>query len=252
MDRRLAAILIIAVGVVAACSVEPGRSARPSALAAASPTPTLNPNQLEELRRSAGVSLAPPPTMTPAETEVASAPTTGPTPVPSPYDAALEAMLPSSLRNVPLTRYSVPITWFATDGDMCSFVCPEEPVRLSAASGVDPAAIVFGVAYADRSSDLKAAIMALRFPKIPTAQLVDIRVKERGPIGTTADLPTDTRPLTVGSRAVTWATYPPFYDEEGGEYLLATGDVLFIVVGAPPTAAGAVPDDVKLAIGSLP
>ena len=62
--------------------------------------------------------------------------------------------------------------------------------------GVDPAAIVFGVAYADRSSDLKAAIMALRFPKIPTAKLVDIRVKEGG--STTTDLPTT--PRLVGSR----------------------------------------------------
>jgi hypothetical protein len=42
------------------------------------------------------------------------------------------------------------------------------------------------------------------------------------------------------------------YQEESGEYLLATDDVLFVVLGEPPSASDVVPDDVRLAIGSLP
>ena len=139
----------------------------------------------------------------------------GPTPVRSPYDAALEAMLPSSLRDVPLTRYSVPIT-----RSRPAATCVRSSARRAGAAvcriGVDAAAIVFGVAYADRSSDLKAAIMALRFRRSrpPSWSTSGSR---SGSVGTTTDLPTDARDLTVGSRAVTWATYPPFYEDDHGE-----------------------------------
>ena len=49
-----------------------------------------------------------------------------------------------------------------------------------------------------------------------------------------------------------WVTYPPFFHQEQGEHLLATGDVLFVVLGEPPSGSGTVPADVGLVIEALP
>ena len=58
--------------------------------------------------------------------------------------------------------------------------------------------------------------------------------------------------MQVGDRAVVWATWPPFYAERQGEYLLEHADVLFIVQGAPPAPDGTVSGDVALLIEALP
>src|SRR4029077_18477607 len=93
----VAAMATVAV-LVMACSVDPTASGRAA-------KPTLNPNQLEMLRRSAGVSPTPSPVTTPDPAAASAGPTApaAATPVPSPYDAALEAMLPSSIHGLPLT-----------------------------------------------------------------------------------------------------------------------------------------------------
>jgi len=58
--------------------------------------------------------------------------------------------------------------------------------------------------------------------------------------------------VKAGSRTATWVTWPPFFRPEEGEYLLSSGDVLFIVVGTPPGKDGKVPDDVRTMVESLP
>jgi hypothetical protein len=51
---------------------------------------------------------------------------------------------------------------------------------------------------------------------------------------------------------VAWTTYPPFFLPAPGEYLLASGDELFMVAGDPPNADGTVHHDVALLIAALP
>ncbi len=248
---RVAVLLALAAMVLTACTVDPAASG-------IGPTPTLNPNQLEALRRSAGLSPSPMPTPVagdPTPDATGSPLATGApiqTPAPTPYDAALEAMLPTSIRGIPLTRFSAPVSAYAGGGDMCSLLCPDEPARLAQVSGVALDDIRLAVAYPGQSSGLKLGILAFRFPGIATSRLVDIRIEEGASFGPRDGFAPATRTLEVGSRTVTHVTYPMFYQPELGEYLLATGDVLFVVVGPPPSASGTIPDDIQLAVEALP
>ena len=241
MNRRHLVAIVALLVLASACSIDP--------TASGNATPTLNPNQLEALRRSAGVS----PTPRADETgSVPSASASTATAGPTPFDADLEAMLPTSIRGIPLGRFSAPVSAYGGGGDMCSFLCPDEPARLAEASGVAVDDIRLAVAYPDQSSELKVGILALRFPGVATSRLVDVRLEEGGTFGPRDGFAPATQTLEIGPRTVTRVTYPPFYQPELGEYLLATDDVLFIVVGAPPSASGAIPDDVRLAIEALP
>jgi hypothetical protein len=49
-----------------------------------------------------------------------------------------------------------------------------------------------------------------------------------------------------------WVTWPPFFRDVDGEYLLEHGDVLFIVQGESPSPDGTVSGDVALLIEALP
>jgi hypothetical protein len=111
------------------------------------------------------------------------------------------------------------------------------------------------VAFPPRNSTFRAGVIAIRFDGIdPKRSPVDVRVKAGG--HTTPyrvdDLVARTVPMKAGSRTVTWVTWPAFYQPEQGEYLLSTGDVLFIVVGTPPGKDGKVPDDVRKLVEALP
>jgi hypothetical protein len=249
VNRRylVAGLALGLVAAVAACSIDPAASGD-------SATATLNPNQLEALRRSAGISPTPRPvevTPLPSGTSPSTA-SPGATPGPTPFDADLEAMLPTSIRGIPLSRFSAPVSAFAGGGDMCSMLCPDEPARLAEVSGVAIDDIGLAAAYPDQSSGLKVGVLALRFPGIATSRLVDIRIEEGGTFGPRNGFAPITEALEIGSRTVTRVMYPPFYHPELGEYLLATDDVLFVVVGGQPSASGVVPDDVRLAIDALP
>ena len=226
---------------LSACSIDPAASGTTA-------TSTLNPNQLEALRRSAAISPTPR-TTDPIPTSTASLP---PTPMPTPYDADLEAMLPASIRGLPLARLSAPASMYDTGGDICSVFCPGHADKLAQLSGVALADIVVAFAYPDPSNGPRVGILAIRLPGVPTGDLVGIRIREGGLVGSTSDLPADVRHLDVGGHTVTRVLYPPFYQEEQGEYLLATDDVLFVVYGDPPTASGDIPEDVRLAIEALP
>ena len=246
MTRGPAVALAALVVGLAACSVAPAGSDPPSP----GPTPTLNPNQLEELRRSASPSVASRPTQSPVSEPT---PTLRPTPSPSPVDPALEAMLPSSLRGIALQRSSAPVSAFAGGGDMCIFMCPDEPGRLATASGLRIDDLTVGFAIPTQTSDLEAGIIAIRFPGVATADLVGIRLRAGGHASVASPRPPpDTTKVRVGSRTLTSATWPPFYVPGQGEYLTASGDVLFIIAGPPPSSTGEAPADVALAAAALP
>jgi len=254
----LAAVAVAAAvfgSVLSACSVVPASGSAGAADPGASPTPTLNPNQLAEQRRSLGITPEPAPSSTPPVPQ-SSGPTDSPPPqpTPSPYAPDLEALLPSTLRDVPLQHYSAPASLYDVGGDMCFLLCPGEPSRLAKAAGVPIQALTVGVAFPQQDAGLKTAIIALRFDGIDKRSLVDVRVKAGGHTTPYQEggLVADTVPLKVGSHAVTWVTWPPFYEPGQGEYLTSSGDVLFIVVGAEPSKTGAVPTDVRLAIEALP
>jgi len=173
--RWMAAGLGLAVAV-AACSVDPSASGR-------SPAPTLNPNQLEALRRSAGVTPTPDPVAT-SGPAASPGPTVAPpvTPGPIPFDPALEAMLPASVRSVAMTRFSAPAAQFDIGGDMCWVLCPGEPSRLSELSGVAVDDMVVAFAFPDPATTLRVGVLAIRLPGVATDELVDIRIREGGTV----------------------------------------------------------------------
>jgi hypothetical protein len=243
----IAAFLTVA-GVVAACSVATSSGSPGAAAPGASATPTLNPNQLAEQRRSSGASTAPAGSQPPA----ASFPGL---PTPSAYAPDLEAMLPAAVVDVPLTRFSAPASLYDVGGDICSLLCPGEPSRLAKAAGVPVTALTVAVAFPAQGANLRAAVIAIRFDGLdPKASPVDVRVKAGGHVSrpNTDGLVAKTTPMEAGSRTVTWVTWPPFYRPEEGEYLLSSGNVLFIVAGLPPTKDDKVPDDIRRLVEALP
>jgi hypothetical protein len=233
-------------------------SGSPVAVApAASPTPTLNPNQLEMLRRSLGITPEPRQPASPAATPTTDADgTPAPAPTPSPFAPDLEAMLPSSIDGVSLQRFSAPAALYDTGGDMCFLLCPGEPTRLAKAAGVPVEKVTVGVAFPPRDSTFRAGVIAIRFDGIDEERSpLDVRVKAGGHTSApepAAGLIAQSTPLEAGSRSITWVLYPPFYQPEQGEYLLSSGDVLFIVAGMPPGKDGKVPDDIRKLVEALP
>ena len=248
--------MLAVAALVAACSVSPASGSPAAAVApAASTTPTLNPNQLDELRRSLGITPAPRQPATPAPTTTGTDGTPPPAPTPSPFAPELEAMLPSAINGVPLQRFSAPAVLYDTGGDICALLCPGEPTRLAEAAGVPVEKLTVAVAFPPRDSAFRAGAIAIRFDGLdPKRSPVDVRIKAGG--HTTPyrvdDLVAKGVPLKAGSRTVTWVTWPAFYRPEQGEYLLSSGDVLFIVVGTPPGKEGKVPDDVRAMVEALP
>jgi len=222
-----------------------------------SATPTLNPNQLEELRRSLGITPEPRQPATPAATPTPAIDgSPPPAPTPSPFAPDLEAMLPSAVDGVALQRFSAPAALYETGGDMCFLLCPGEPTRLAKSAGVPVEKVTVGVAFPPRDSTFRAGVTAIRFDGIdPKRSPVDVRVEAGGHTSApepAAGLIAHRTPLKAGSRSITWVLYPPFYQPEEGEYLLSSGNVLFIVAGTPPGKDGKVPDDVRRLVEALP
>ena len=231
-------------GVVAACSI----SSAPGSPGAAA-TPTLNPNQIAEQRRSAGAS-APPEASQPAAAESFPG-----LPTPSAYAPDLEALLPATVGDVPLTRFSAPASLYDVGGDICLLLCPGEPSRLAKEAGVPVTALTVAVAFPAQGANLRAAVIAIRFDGLdPKRSPVDVRIRAGGH---TTPYEVDRMrarviPLKVDPHAVSWVTWPAFYKDEQGEYLLSSGNVLFIVAGLPPTKDGLVPDDIRRMVEALP
>jgi hypothetical protein len=234
----VAALLSVAA-VVAACSAAPASGSSGAAAPGASATPTLNPNQLAQQQPASPSAMASFPGL----------------PTPSAYAPELEAMLPATVGDVPLTRFSAPASLYDVGGDVCLLLCPGEPSRLAKEAGVPVSALTVAVAFPAQGTDFRAAVIAVRFDGLdPKTSPVDVRVRAGGHIErpNTEGLAAKTTPTQAGSRAVTWVSWPPFFRPEEGEYLLASGNVLFIVAGLPPTKDGKVPDDIRKLVEALP
>jgi len=254
---RSVLVLLAVAALVTACSVTPAPGSPGAVVAGPSGTPTLNPNQLEELRRSLGITPEPPQPATPAAT-----PTTDfdgtppPASTPSPFAPDLEALLPSAIDGVPLQRFSAPAALYDTGGDICALLCPGEPTRLAEAAGVPLEKVTVAVAFPARNASLRSGVIAIRFDGLdPKRSPVDVRLKAGGHTfspSSAPDLPPDARQLKVGSRAVTSVLWPPFYQPEQGEYLISSRDVLFIVIGTAPAKDGTVSADVRKLVEALP
>ena len=255
MTRRRTALPALALvgALITACSAPPASGGPASIASGPSATPTLNPDQLEELRRSLGITPQPPTVATPT-TPVDGTPP--PAPTPSRFAPDLEAMLPANVGGVPLQRFSAPAALYDTGGDMCVLLCPGEPRRLADAAGVPLEKVTVAVAFPPRDSTFRSGVIAIRFDGLDAKRSpVDVRLKAGGHTyspSAAPDLAPVTKPLKIGSQTVTWVTWPPFYQPEQGEYLTSNGDVLFIVVGTPPDKAGKVPDDVRAMVAALP
>lgn len=241
--------------LVAACSVAPASGSPAAVVPGPSATPTLNPNQLEELRRSLGITPQPPQPASPGATAAIDG-TPPPAPTPSPFAPDLEAMLPAAIGGAALLRFSAPAALYDTGGDICFLLCPGEPTRLAKAADVPLDKVTVAVAFPPRDSSLRTGVIAIRFDGLDARRSpVDVRLKAGGHVyspSQDAGLVPKTTVLKLGSRTVTWVTWPPFYNATQGEYLLSSGDILFIVIGTPPDKAGNVPADVRAMVEALP
>jgi hypothetical protein len=161
-------------------------------------------------------------------------------------------MLPRTVRGIELLRVSTPMATFAGGSDMCIILCADEPGRLAKATDVPIDRMALAVGIPPDDSGLAAGVIAMRFTGVDDRSLVEARLTAGSHSTPTIGLPGQAVRLRVGGKDVVWATWPPFYEERQGEYLLEHEDVLFIVQGLPPSAAGVVPDDVALMIEALP
>ena len=142
-------------------------------------------------------------------------------------DPELEALLPSSIFEIPLIRGSAPGTTFSGGSDMCIILCAEEIPRFAEALGVEPSDITVAFAVNER---LAPAAFAYRVRGVDTEDLIPARLEIGGRRSQTPGFPVD---LTVDGRSVTLALYTMLDTEV--EVLVASGDVLVVLLSEPPT-----------------
>jgi hypothetical protein len=173
-----------------------------------------------------------------------------PNPVASPFAPDLEARLPAELRGIPMIRYSGPIAPFASGGDMCILLCPEETRGLASASGMDLDDLRLAIAVPPDDSGLAVQIIAIQFPGLDSDLLIPARLKGGGHSSDRA-IPPEVRTLSAGAETVAWVQWLPLFPEANQvEYLYARDDVLYIINGLLPDGDKA-PVDVTLAVEAL-
>ena len=143
-------------------------------------------------------------------------------------DPELEALLPSSIFEIPLIRGSMPGTLFAAGGsDMCIILCSDEVGRFAEALGVEPSDVTVAFAVSER---LAPAAFAYRVRGVDTADLIPARLEIGGRRSHSPGFPVE---LTVDGRSVTIGLYSTLDTEV--EILVASGDVLVVFLSEPPT-----------------
>jgi hypothetical protein len=226
----IATLVVIGIGCVGRASVSPIDSST------ASIAPGATKLAAQQSRSAAPVAGSPsgltpptpsaPPSGTPGE----------PTPAPSlPHeDASLEAVLPTSLGGIPLTRYSLRGSFFTAGSDMCVLICGDEPTRYAKELGIPIDRVTVAFATDDK---LGIGMIGYRARDVATDRLIPARIAIGGYSGH-SDGPSWS--VTVGGRP---ATFLLIFGVERGEYLVASDDMLFIVFGESPTANGSFAPD---------
>ena len=159
------------------------------------------------------------------------------------FQPRFEEILPAELEGRALVRFGVPGIAAPTGGDMCWFVCPNEPHRIAAELKVSMDAVDLGVSVLDTPDGIM--IVAMRFKGVSTDRLIQARiVTSTRPEGA----PGQRRELTIAGKQVTLVDYGPFgaygSHANASEFLFAKDDVLFILRVA--TDSKAIIDDIAV------
>ena len=174
----------------------------------------------------------------------------GPGPSVPHADPALEAVLPDRIGDAVLTRLSVPGTALGGGGDMCVFVCPDEPRQMATAVGATVEDMTLAVAYETRDNQLgRYLIVAFRVRGSTGTELLAGR-KSLYPVS--APYPMVEERLIAG-RMVTIATLS--WMPNSVEYLVVAGDALIHITAATPeqtSGAFVLPEIVTMVVAALP
>lgn len=243
---RALVVLVGTVVVVAGCvagsgSAAPSGSSSVVGVAASSSSQSLAPTP-----PAPGSSQSPLPPLAASPTVVAGSPTASPT---LPHaDANLERYLPTQTGTVALYRWSltgpdVP----PTGGDMCLFLCGNEPREFANALGIPLDQVTVALAMGEQGG---IGGVAFRAKGVATKRLAAAGASISG--GVVGGGPSF--PMMVAGRNVT------YLQRLGrGQYLIPIGDVLVFLYGEAPMTApghispnGTVPPDVVALIDALP
>ena len=169
---------------------------------------------------------------------------------PQHVDPALEGLLPTRIGDAKLSRGSAAGASFPGGGDMCGFVCPDEPRLLAEAVGATRDDMT--VAYAFEQVDGRQGrylLVAFRVRGVSGAQLRAGRISLYHP-----DPPYPiVRDVRVADRTVTVAMH--WWAPNSTEFMVVEDDALIMIVaGAPEDTTGkvSVPDAVATVVKALP
>jgi hypothetical protein len=247
--RTILGFAAVLTMILAACSVGQVGSPIPSptelARSTGSPTPSIVP--------ATTPSPSPSPLPSPSPTPVAS-PTFSPDPDasvdPQHVDPSLEALLPARIGDAKLIRTSAAGSAFPGGGDVCFFLCPDEPRLMAESVGATIEDLTVAVAYEQvdgrvgryvltafrvrgaSGADLRAGRISLYRPDPPYPIVGDVR---------------------VAGRTVTVAMH--WWAPNSTEFMVVDGDALIMIVAASPedtTGKVAVPDLVATVVKALP
>jgi hypothetical protein len=238
--RSVATWPLLTLAVIACIGVTPTPSAVES-----TPTTSIVPSPVGSVVPSPTAFLTP----SPSPTSGASA---SAFPSPTPFDPALEALLPTEIGGVATVRGSGLLTDFGGGSDFCfSLICPWEAGKFTAALGTASREMHVALAYVEKI-DHSVVVIAYRGGGLAGAELLRTR------LAALSSDPEQPRafPVSVSGKSVTWAAYGVRLNWQTTDYLYATSDVLYSIrynpaeefptVWPPPT-----PPEVTAAIEAL-
>ena len=237
---RRSLIVLLAMGLIGACSVEPGASLDPGETMVITPT---------------AAAVTPPPTMAPTDPATPSPdasqgtgarPTISASDVPH-ADPSLEALLPTRIGDAELIRMSAPGSDYDHGGDVCSFVCPAESRLMAEAVGAEVDDV--SLAFAFDAALERYALVAWRVRGASGAELRDGRIAmfdSEQPYPMIAD-------FDVGDAAVTVAIRSWFPNDT--HFMVVRDDALIVIRYPTPEHDGrepTLPPEVATIVAALP
>jgi hypothetical protein len=202
------------------------------------------------------VSLVAPPMPSPSQTLSPSPATASPSSAaiasvdPQHVDPSLEALLPARVGDAKLIRSSAAGTSFTGGGDVCFYVCPDEPRLMAESVGATREDLTVAFAYDRVDGGLgRYLLVAFRVRGASGAELRTGRISLYHP-----DPPYPiVGDVQVAGRTVTVAMH--WWAPNSTEYLVVRDDALIMIVAAAPedtTGKLAVPDAVATLVKALP